>query len=96
MEVTNQTAVDMTDVSFVLDDAILHQRKVLGSADQVHSGRIFGVSATADELGLPPLPLEQETKARGIINSDLVPRVSLHFSIRGERFVRTGADVRRA
>lgn len=96
IEVTNQTAVDMTDVSFVLDDGDQGRRKTLGSTAQIHSGRPWGVSTTLQDLGVSPLPLMPETEAGRIINTELAPRVSLHFSLHGQRFVRTAEDVRSA
>lgn len=90
--VTNQTAVDMTDVQIVLDRGTDKERVLMHSL-QVHSGRDFGTSATVEELGLPDLPLEPEITAGAIINEKLEPRVSLLFQVHGESFVRTGTVV---
>lgn len=90
--VTNQGAVDMTDVSLVLDRGT-DAETVLGSADQVHSGRLFGVTKSVEELGLQELPTEPQQAANKVVKAELAPRVSLVFSVGGERFVRVGSDV---
>lgn len=90
--VTNQTAVDMTDVAFVLDRGT-EAEKVLRKAAQVHSGRVFGVTSSVDELGVPALPLAPQQEAGTIIKTELAPRLSLMFSVHGERFVRLEGDV---
>ncbi|WP_144855488.1 hypothetical protein [Marihabitans asiaticum] len=92
IEVTNQGAVDMTDVSLVLDRGT-DAEKVLMSANQVHTGRVFGVTESVEELGLQELPTEPQQAANKVVKAELAPRVSLVFSVGGERFVRVGSDV---
>lgn len=88
IEVTNQMAKDMMNVSFVLDRGEESER-VLKAEHQVHSGRTFGTSVSAAEVGLTSLEGD-ENKARGTINSRLRNRVSCLFDIDGEGFVRKG------
>lgn len=91
IEVTNQTAKDMMNVSFVLDRGKESER-ILRKEHQVHSGQTFGTSVSAAEVELAPLHGD-ENKVREIINSQLRNRVSFFFDIDGEGFVREGGDV---
>lgn len=90
IEVTNQTAKDMTDISFVLDRGTDSER-VLREDHQVHSGRTFGTSIAVADADLEPLG---EDEARKIINGELKNRVAFLFDIAGEGFIREGDIVR--
>lgn len=90
IEVTNQTAKDMMDISFVLDRGTDFER-VLEEDHQVHSGRTFGTSIAVADFGLEPLG---EDEARKVINSELKNRVTFLFDIDGEGFARENDIVR--
>lgn len=88
IEVTNQSATDLMNVSFVVDRGKESER-VLRKEHQLHSGRTFGTSVSAEEIGLAPL-YGGESRARRVINDQLRSRVSLLFDVDGEGFIREG------
>ncbi|MCH6196392.1 hypothetical protein MHT86_02605 [Corynebacterium mastitidis] len=87
MEVTNQTARDMEQVYFSLDNEVISE-----ISHQIHTGRTFGTSiSVSDVLGEEKLEGTEEM-VRKKIKEELRDRVSFHFKINGEKFTRKGNE----